>query len=82
MFVISLMLTKRELEITLRRASGESQRDIATALKITQGAVCQFEKNAEKKLIDATDIIEFLANKGVKVTDSTYGREVVHGGKK
>lgn len=71
------MLTKRELEVTLRRARGESQKDIAQALNITQAAVCQFEKNAEKKLIDATNTIEFLATKGVKVTDSIYGKEVV-----
>jgi transcriptional regulator len=76
------MLTERELEVLLRRASGESQPDIAKALKITQGAVSQFEKNAHAKLASATETLEFLQLKGVRVKDRPIGKKVVYGEKK
>ena len=76
------MLTERELDVLLRRARGESQTDIAQALKITQGAVSQFEKNAQRKLADAAHIIEVLSTKGVQVTEGAIDKIIVYGGKK
>lgn len=76
------MLTRREVDVLLRRSKGESQQHIAEALKMTRGAVCQFEKNAEKKLVEATDILEFFGDNDVKVINDLYGKRVEHGGKK
>ncbi len=74
------MLTERELEVTLRRARGESQKDIAKALKITQGAVSQFETNAQRKLIDAHKTLELLSQKGVTVEEGAIDKIVQYGG--
>ena len=71
------MLTEKELEILLRRKKGESQAEIAQALDISQAAVSQFENNAKKKLIQAEQLRELLAQEGIRVEEGPLGKKVV-----
>ena len=75
------MLTERELDVLLRRARGESQTDIAHALGITQGAVSQFETNAQRKIIDAENMMKFLGDK-LRVEQGRLEQRVVYRGGK
>ena len=75
------MLTERELDVLLRRAKGESQAKIAKALEISQGAVSQFETNAQRKIASAANTLEFLKTNGVNIVEGQLDKKVVYGGK-
>jgi transcriptional regulator len=61
------MLTEKELEVLRRRSRGESQREIARALKISQAAVSKFETNAHRKLLEAEQVLTISKELGLSV---------------
>ncbi len=65
------MITDRERSILERRARGDTQAEVATALNISQSVVCRVERRAYKKLLDAQAVINTMKELNVDVTPRT-----------
>lgn len=61
------MLTEREVQILKLRSKGVKQEEIAKKLKLSQPAISNFERNANRKIKDAYDVINIIKNLGVKI---------------
>jgi hypothetical protein len=59
------VLTERELAVIQLRKQGKTQADIAHILKISQPAVSSFERNAQKKIGEAKDLLDHLKKLGL-----------------
>lgn len=59
------MLTEREQEVLKLRQEGLTQTEVATALKISQAAVSNFERNAQRKVADAQEVLRIAKELGV-----------------
>lgn len=73
------MLTEKELAVLQRRAKGESQREIAKALKVSQAAVSKFETNAHRKILAAQEILELSNRLGLDIDEGLAGKRVRYG---
>ena len=61
------MLTKREIQILELRKKGLKQEDIAKRLNLSQPAVSNFEKNANKKIKETLETLKIIKKMGVKI---------------
>ncbi len=74
------MLTEKELQVLQRRARGESQQAIARALKISQAAVSKFERNAHRKILEATLLLSITKQLGITIEEGLAGKRVSYRG--
>jgi transcriptional regulator len=72
------MLTEKELQVLQRRARGESQQQVARALKISQAAVSKFETNAHRKILEAERLLGLSSDLGILTRDGLGGRRVAY----
>lgn len=73
-----LVITERELVVLKRRARGETQREIAQALQITQGAVSRFEQRAHEKILDAEQVQRTAKEVGLRTEQGVSKRRVTY----
>jgi len=59
-------LTEKEIKVISLRKKGLTQTDVAKRLKISQAAVCKFEKNAKAKIAGAKETIRIASELGVE----------------
>ncbi|HLD07180.1 MAG TPA: LuxR C-terminal-related transcriptional regulator [Candidatus Nanoarchaeia archaeon] len=59
------MLSDKELEVLKLRKQGLKQSEIAKKLKISQPAVSSFEKNAYRKIREASELLEIIKKLGI-----------------
>jgi hypothetical protein len=59
------VLTERELAVLKLRKAGKTQAEVSTILKITQPAVSNFERNAQKKIKDAQELLQNIKHLGL-----------------
>lgn len=74
------MLTERELEVLRRRARGERQESIATALKISQAAVSKFERNGLRKIVEAKETLDLAKEVGIQLVKGRRGSSAAYRG--
>ena len=74
------MLTEKELEVLRRRAAGEGQQTIANSLRVTQAAVSKFESNAQRKILEAEELLRITKELNVFSQQTTVGRKVIYRG--
>jgi transcriptional regulator len=72
------VITERELVVLKRRARGETQREIAQALQITQGAVSRFEQRAHEKILDAEQVQRTAKEVGLRTEQGVSKRRVTY----
>lgn len=72
------MLTEKELAVIQRRAKGESQKQIARALGISQAAVSKFESNAHRKIIEAEETLKLARRSGAQIEQGATGKRVAY----
>lgn len=70
------MLTEQELTVLRLRKSGKTQVQIAKELSISQAAVSKFERNAERKLIEAEQLLALAKSEGIRVEKNTTGKRI------
>ena len=63
------MLTKKEITVLRLRGKGSTQVKVAESLKISQAAVCKFERNAFAKIRSARKALRVAKELGVEVSD-------------
>jgi len=72
------MLTEKELQVLQRRARGESQQEIARALKISQAAISKFETNAHRKILEAQQLLKATQEIGIGTEEGLAGKHVIY----
>lgn len=65
-------LTEKEIKVLQLRNEGLTQAEVAKRLKISQAAVSSFEKNAYRKLQDASEMLAFAKSMKLELPSSPY----------
>jgi hypothetical protein len=73
-----VVLTDRELEVRKLRKEGKTQADIAKLLNISQPAVSAFERNAERKIKQADELLAQLRKLGLLMLIVAMGLVIPH----